>query len=69
VSCAAIEEMAVVLLLVPVPDPEEDDAAEDIVSAKIVGSHATSTKLAIDKPFISHNVAHFPRLTSAYKLF
>jgi hypothetical protein len=61
VSCAAIEETVVVVpLLVPVLDPEEDDAAKDVVSAKTVGSHATSTKLASDEPFISHNVTHFP---------
>jgi hypothetical protein len=42
-------------LLMPVLDPEEDDVAEDVVSAKTVGSHATSTKLASDKPFISYN--------------
>jgi hypothetical protein len=70
VSCAAIEETVVAVpLLVPVLDPEEDDVAEDVVSAKAVGSYATSTKRASDKPFISHNVPHLPRLTSACKLF
>jgi hypothetical protein len=47
--------MVVVPLLVPVLDVEEDDAAEDVVSAETVESHATSTKLASDKPFISYN--------------
>jgi hypothetical protein len=60
--------MVAVPLLVPVLDPEEVDVAEDVVSAKTVGSHATSTELASDEPFISHDGTDFPCSTSANKL-
>jgi hypothetical protein len=59
-----MEETVLVPPLLSVLDPEEDE-----VSARTVGSHATSTRLASDKNFISHNFAHSPCPTSANKLF
>jgi hypothetical protein len=68
VSCAAIEGMVLVSLLLLSLDPEEDDAVKGIVSARTVDSQANSTKLASDKPFILNNVAHALSPTSANTL-
>jgi len=65
VSCAAIEEIVLVSLLLLSLEPEEDDAVEDVVSARTVDSQANSTKLASDKPFILNSVAHALCLASA----